>query len=72
MKAPADWGQIGLGSTVLAEDKDEGGFFPAKVMSTKLPDSFVLVWAGYPDLPEFSRARVELALLNPEVVEGVA
>ncbi|GJD30578.1 hypothetical protein PMNALOAF_1825 [Methylobacterium adhaesivum] len=67
-KAPADHSQIGLGSLVLAQgdDEDDEGYYPAKVILTKANDHFVLTWADYPDLPEFSRPRRALALLHPE------
>ncbi|WP_245930861.1 hypothetical protein [Methylobacterium radiodurans] len=69
-KAPADHSQICIGSRVLAEDEAEGGYYPAEVVATKADDHFQLVWAGYPDLPEFSRSRRALALLYPEVAEA--
>lgn len=71
-KAPADHSQIGIGSLVLAQGNDEGddGYYAAKVIATKADDAFVLTWAGYPDLPEFSRSRRALALLHPEAVEA--
>ena len=57
---------------MLAQDDDEDGYYAAKVVATKANDHFVLTWAHYPDLPEFHRARRALALLNPEIVEGLA
>ncbi len=64
IEAPADHSQIGIGSRVLAEDEAEGGYYPAEVVATKADDHFVLRWADYPDLPEFSQARRALALLH--------
>ena len=64
-KAPTDHSQIGLGSLVLADDEEEG-YYAAKVVLTKADDHFVLQWADYPDLPQFSRSRRALALLHPE------
>ncbi|MGT2486576.1 hypothetical protein ACU4GA_12660 [Methylobacterium oryzae CBMB20] len=66
-KAPPGWSQIGIGSRVLAEDEAEGGYYSAKVIATKVDNHFQFEGAGYPDLPEFSRARRALALLHPEM-----
>ena len=70
-KAPSDHSQIGLGSLVLADDEEEG-YYAARVVLTKADDHFVLQWADYPDLPQFSRSRRELALLHPEAAAGLA
>ena len=70
-KASSDHSQIGLGSLVLADDEEEG-YYAAKVVLTKADDHFVLQWIGYPDLPQFSRRRVALALLHPEAAADLA
>ncbi|TXM66641.1 hypothetical protein FV226_23200 [Methylobacterium sp. WL12] len=70
-KAPADHSQIGIGSLVLADDEEEG-YYAAKVILTKADDHFVLTWADYPDLPQFSRPRKALALLHPEAADQLA
>lgn len=72
-KAPANLSEIGLGSFVLAKGDDEGdeGYYAAKVVATKTPDSFVLQWAGYQDLPEFVRPRRVLGLLPLEAAAGL-
>ncbi|TXN06631.1 hypothetical protein FV222_04995 [Methylobacterium sp. WL103] len=70
-KAPSDHSQIGLGSLVLADD-EEGGYYAAQVVLTKADDHFVLQWADYPDLPQFSRSRRALALLHPEAAAELA
>ena len=70
-KAPAEHSQVGIGSIVLAQgDAGDEGFYPAKIVLTKSPDSFVLEWSNY-DLPQFVRPRRSLALLHPEAVEAV-
>jgi len=73
-KAPSDHSQIGLGSLVLAQgdEEDDEGYYPAKVILTKADDQFVLTWADYPDLPEFSRPRRALALLHPKTAAEAA
>ena len=70
-KAPADHSQMGIGSIVLArgDDEDDEGYYAAKIVLTKSPDSFVLEWSNY-DLPQFVRPRRSLALLHPEAVEA--
>lgn len=72
-KAPISLSEVGLGSFVLAQGDDEGdeGYYAAKVLATKTPDSFVLQWAGYSDLPEFVRPRRTLGLLPPETAAGL-
>ena len=70
-KAPSDHSQIRLGSLVLADDEEEG-YYAARVVLTKANDHFVLQWADYPDLPQFSRSRRELALLHPEAAAELA
>ena len=70
-KAPSDHSQIGLGSLVLADDEEEG-YYAARVVLTKADDQFVLQWADYPDLPQFSRWRRALALLHPEAAAELA
>lgn len=73
VKAPTSLSEVGLGSFVLAQGDDEGdeGYYAAKVLATKTPDSFVLQWAGYSDLPEFVRPRRSLGLLPPETAAGL-
>lgn len=73
-KAPSDHSQIGIGSLVLAQgdDEDDEGYYPAKVILTKADAHFVLTWADYPDLPEFSRPSRALALLHPETAAEAA
>ncbi|KQU25488.1 hypothetical protein ASG63_20470 [Methylobacterium sp. Leaf94] len=72
-KAPASLSEVGLGSFVLAQgDEGDEGYYAAKVLATKTPDSFVLQWAGYSDLPEFVRPRGALGLLPPEAAVGLA
>lgn len=70
-KPLAEWSQLSLGCLVLAEDEDECGYFPAKIIATKANDHVVLAWHGYPDLLEFSRPRWALALLHPEAAARV-
>jgi hypothetical protein len=69
--APTDHSQIGIGSIVLAQgdDEDDEGFYRAKILLTKSPDSFILEWMDY-DLPQFTRSRRSLALLHPKAVEA--
>ena len=69
--ALVEWSKLARGSLVLAQDDEEPGYYPAEIVATKANDHVVLVWHGYPNLPEFTRARWALALLHPEAVARV-
>jgi hypothetical protein len=59
---PKSWSAIKVGSTVLASETREDGWWEAIVTEVKATDLFVLKWADWPDLPPFARHRERLAL----------
>lgn len=62
---PKDWQSIKLGSTVLASETREDGWFEAIVTEVVSDDVFGLKWADYPDYDPFLRHRQRLALKFP-------
>lgn len=62
---PDDWAKITVGNLVLVYDGDGEAWFEAYVVETKGADDFVLRWRGWPDLPNFVRARNRIALMHP-------
>ena len=66
-KRPAEWGQIGIGSEVLADSKqDTWGWYEAIVVRQISADQFELQWINYPDEPHVIRRRDDLGLLSPK------
>ena len=58
------WEAIVVGSTVLAPDKDDGGFYYAIVEKVSTDQrSLVCSWKGYPKLPHFNVRRLAVGLI---------
>ena len=62
---PGSWDAIKPGSLVLATEGHAEGWFESLVVATRADDRFLLRWRDWPELPEFTRRRDELALLHP-------
>ena len=63
---PKDWGEIKLGSLVLATEGAEDGWYESVVVEVKPDDLLVLRWRDWPELPVFPRRREHLGLLHPK------
>jgi len=64
-RVPGSWDAIKPGSLVLATEGHAEGWFETLVVATRADDRFLLRWRDWPELPEFTRRRDELALLHP-------
>ena len=64
-RVPGSWDAIKPGSLVLATTGPMEGWFESLVVATRADDRFLLRWRDWPDEPEFTRRREELALLHP-------
>jgi hypothetical protein len=63
---PATWGDVSIGSLVLATTGGpQEGWFEAVVVYTKADNNFELRWRDWVLEPNFTRHRHELALLHP-------
>lgn len=67
-RLPDDWSKLLVGDLVLSLDDPDEGWFEAIIVEVMGADKFRLRWRDYPDLPEFSRGVLELALLHPQSV----
>ena len=64
-RVPGSWDAIKPGSLVLATEGHAEGWFESLVVATRADDRLLLRWRDWPQLPEFTRRRDELALLHP-------
>ncbi len=64
-RVPGSWDAIKPGSLVLATEGHADGWFESLVVATRADYRFLLRWRDWPELPEFTRRRDELALLHP-------
>ena len=62
---PPDWAHISGNSLVLAYSVDDEAWFEAVVVGAGMNGSFTLRWRDYPDEPEITCKRHELALMFP-------
>ncbi len=67
-RQPEDWSKLAVGDLVLATDDPEDGWYEALVLEAAGDDRFRLRWRGWPELPTFTRAFAEIALLHPNYV----
>jgi hypothetical protein len=67
-RLPDDWSKLLVGDLVLSLDDPDEGWFEAIIVEVMGGNTFRLRWRDYPDLPEFSRGVLELALLHPQSV----
>lgn len=68
-RQPEDWSKLLVGDLVLAQEGDpEEGWFEAIVVAQAAEDRLRLRWRDWPDLPEFTRAITDIALLHPKHV----
>src|SRR4051794_6346777 len=63
-KAPCGWGDIDVGSLVLACEGPHEGWWESVVLEAEA-EVFTLKWRDWPDLPRFVRRRWQLAILHP-------
>lgn len=59
------WDAIKPGVLVLATTGPMEGWFESLVVATRADECFLLRWRDWPQEPEFTRRRDELALLHP-------
>ncbi|MGU3666168.1 hypothetical protein ACLBX9_18445 [Methylobacterium sp. A49B] len=59
------WDAIKPGVLVLATTGPMEGWFESLVVATRADERFLLRWRDWPQEPEFTRRRDELALLHP-------
>jgi hypothetical protein len=64
-RVPGTWDAIKLGSLVLATTGLMEGWFESLIVATRADDGFLLRRRDWPEEPEFTRRRDELALLHP-------
>ena len=64
-RIPGTWEVIKPGALVLATEGHAEGWYESLVVATRADDRFLLRWRDWPDEPEFTRRREELALLHP-------
>ena len=64
-RLPTDWGDIKLGSLVLATVEPNEGWWEAYIAEVKASDLFVLKWREWPDEALFLRTKRQIALLPP-------
>lgn len=62
---PWTWGEIRVGSVVLAPEHDEESWWPAVVLNMPTPDRLILKWRDTFEEPAFTRQRNQIGLLNP-------
>ncbi|MDW9957972.1 hypothetical protein GOB20_09050 [Sinorhizobium meliloti] len=67
-RQPEDWSKLLVGDLVLARDIPEEGWFEALVVGQAAEDRFRLRWRDWPELPGFTRALTDIALLHPQHV----
>ncbi|RVJ77345.1 hypothetical protein [Sinorhizobium medicae] len=66
-RQPEDWSKLLVGDLVLARETAEEGWFEAIVIEAT-DDRFRLRWRDWPELPSFTRALTDIALLHPQHV----
>ncbi|RVG23663.1 hypothetical protein [Sinorhizobium meliloti] len=66
-RQPEDWSKLLVGDLVLARETAEEGWFEAIVVEAT-DDRFGLRWRDWPELPRFTRALTDIALLHPQHV----
>ena len=64
-RVPGTWDAIKPGVLVLATTGPMEGWFESLVVATRADECFLLRWRDWPQEPEFTRRRDELALLHP-------
>ncbi|MGH0276934.1 hypothetical protein NKZ35_30775 [Sinorhizobium meliloti] len=67
-RKPDDWSKIAVGDLVLARETPEEGWFEAIVVEQAADDRFRLRWRDWRELPTFTRALTDIALLHPKHV----
>lgn len=67
-RQPENWSKLLVGDLVLARETPEEGWFEALIVGQATEDRFRLRWRDWPDLPEFTRAITDIALLHPQHV----
>ncbi len=65
-RQPEDWSKLMVGDLVLATDDPDEGWFEATVLEQAADGRFRLRWCGWPELPDFTRAIADIALLHPK------
>ncbi|MGT2444771.1 hypothetical protein ACU4I5_20295 [Ensifer adhaerens] len=66
-RQPEDWSKLLVGDLVLARETAEEGWFEALIVEAT-DDRFRLRWYDWPELPSFTRALTDIALLHPQHV----
>lgn len=64
-RQPEDWSKLLVGDVVLARETAEEGWFEAIVVEQATENGFRLRWRDWPELPSFTRALTDIALLHP-------
>lgn len=64
-RQPEDWSRLLVGDLVLARETAEEGWFEAIAVEAT-DDRFRLRWRDWPELPTFTRAITDIALLHPK------
>ncbi|MBP1885731.1 tudor domain-containing protein [Sinorhizobium mexicanum] len=67
-RQPEDWSKLLVGDLVLARETAEEGWFEAIVVELAADGRFRLRWRDWPELPNFTRALTDIALLHPKHV----
>lgn len=68
-RQPEDWSKLLVGDLVLARETAEEGWFEALIVEAT-DDRFRLRWQDWPELPSFTRALTDIALLHPQYVRA--
>jgi hypothetical protein len=64
VKLPGGWGDIGVGSVVLATTGPDQGWYEAEVVEIH-DDLLTLTWCSWPEEPQFLRKMSQVGLLPP-------
>ncbi|WP_246719900.1 hypothetical protein [Methylocystis sp. H62] len=64
LKLPGGWGDIGVGSVMLATTGPDEGWYEAEVVEIH-DDLLTLTWCSWPEEPQFLRKISQVGLLPP-------
>jgi hypothetical protein len=69
-RQPGDWSNLMVGDIVLASEGLDDGWWEAKIEEVLPEEQFRLRWREWPELEDFTRRIVDIALLHPKHVDA--
>lgn len=69
-RQPGDWSNLMVGDIVLASEGLDDGWWEAKIEEVLPEEQFRLRWREWPELEDFTRGVVDIALLHPKHVDA--